>query len=153
MRKSSSERAGDSQLSVQVAVPDAVAQTLDRHDMPTAQQLDHLVVELKKWQKERGDRKAQGYYDRLQRACSWLAKAKRASDPESRLVFSWIALNALYGIRPEVIKTDWWNSEKRSLPGLEDQQYDHQVSGELDWILWRICGLDVGCRTLRSLIE
>lgn len=134
-------------------VPDVVAQTLDRHDMPTAQQLDHVVVELKKWQKTYGDLKAQGYYDRLQRACSWLAKAKRASDPESGFAFSWIALNALYGIRPEVIKTDWWNREQRSLPRRDDQKNGDQVPGELDWILWRICGFDVGFRTLRSVIE
>jgi hypothetical protein len=153
MRKSSTERASNLQRPAHVAAPDAVVQTLVRYDISTAQQLNQVVVELKMWQKEYGDRNTQGYYDRLQRACSWLAKAKGASDPESRFVFSWIALNALYGVRPEVTKTDWWSNEQRSLPGSEGQQHDDQVPGELDWTLWRICGLDVGCRTLRNLIE
>jgi hypothetical protein len=111
-----------------------------------------VVVELKKWQKDHVDRTAQGYYDRLQRACSWLAKAKMQSNPEARFVFSWIALNALYGIRPEVLKTDWWKNEERARPSPGEHD-DDQAPRELEWFLWRICDLDVDQRSLRSVIE
>src|SRR2546425_917748 len=147
------QRTQDSRRSPQAAAPEVLARTLDRHEMPTAAQLDHVVVELKKWQKDHADRDAQGYYDRLQRACSWLTKAKRASDPEAGFVFSWIALNALYGVRPEILRTDWWKSEEGSRPPLDEQQYDDQAPRELEWFLWRICDLDVDRRVLRSVIE
>jgi hypothetical protein len=136
-----------------LALPEVLAPAFDRHGVPTVAQLDQIVVELKKWQKIHADRKAQGYYDRLQRACSWLAKAKRATDPESGFIFSWIALNALCGMRPEMVKTDWWKSEERSCPSPDAQQYDEQVPRELEWYLWRICGLDIGRSVLRSVIE
>lgn len=142
--------------SLPLTLPDALASAFDRHDIPPVAQLDQMVVELKRWQKTHPDRKAQGYYDRVQRACSWLAKAKRSSDPEAGFIFSWIALNALCGIRAEIVKTDWWKREERSCPSHDEQQYDEPVPREpreLEWFLWRICGLDIGPGTLRRVIE
>jgi hypothetical protein len=114
--------------------------------------LEQVVVEVKKLQ-HHSDARTQGYYDRLQRACSWLAKAKRASDPEAGFIFSWIALNALCGVRPEVFKTEWWKREEKSRPSLNKQQYDDEVPRELEWFLWRMCNLDIDGRGLRGVIE
>jgi hypothetical protein len=48
-------------------------------------------------------KESQGYHDRLQRACSWLARAQAISgssdaqhDLEGQFIFYWVALNALY---------------------------------------------------------
>lgn len=47
----------------------------------------------------------QGYLDRLQRSYSWLRKSRRVAakndrpDHEARFIYSWIAFNALYGVR------------------------------------------------------
>ena len=140
----------DSRPSPKPDTPEGLARILGWHELPSAAQLESVVLELKKWQR---DHATQGYYDRLRRACSWLAKAKKVSDPEAGFVFSWIALNALCAVRPEVFKTDWWKREDRSRPSLDEQQNDDQVPRELYWFLWRICGLDVDGRVLRSVIE
>ena len=142
----------DSRPSPKPDTPEVLARILGWHELPPAAQLENVVLELKKWQRDHADLATQGYHDRLQRACSRLAKAKKTSDPEAGFVFSWIALNALYGVRPEVFKTDWWKNEDRLRPSLDEQQDDDQVPRELDWFLWRICGLDVD-RVLRSVIE
>ncbi len=136
-----------------LVLPGALGPMFDRDEMPHVAQLDQIVVELKKWQKIHADSRAQGYYDRVQRACSWLAKAKKASDPEAGFIFSWIALNALCGVRPETIKTDWWKREERSCPPLNEQQGDEQGPRQLEWFLWRICSLDIGSGILRRVIE
>lgn len=135
------QRIPGSRRAPQLPAPEVLARTVDSSEIPTADRLAQVVVELKKWQKDHADRNAQGYYDRLQRACSWLAKAKRASDPEGRFVFSWIALNALYGIRPDVLKTGWWKSEEAAAPARNERQYEDQVPRELEWFLWRMCEL------------
>lgn len=125
-----------------------------RYEMPSPAELDEAVVELKMLQKRHSDAKWQGYYDRLQRGCSWLAKAKRsASGPEAGFIFSWIALNALCGVRPEVLKTEWWRSEAKSRPSLHEQQYDDETPRELEWFLWRVCGLDINGGVLRDVIK
>lgn len=41
----------------------------------------------------------------------------------------------------------------KSCPGLAKQQYNDQVPSELEWYLWRICGLDVDRRVLRNVIK
>lgn len=146
-------RTEDSRCPAQADSPAVFARLLDYHEMPTAVHFDRFVADLKKWQKDYTNRDAQGYYDRLQRACSWLGKSKKASDPEARFIFLWIALNALYGVRPEILRTEWWKSENRSHPSMGKQQSDDEVPRELEWFLWRICGLDVDQRILRSLIE
>ena len=117
------------------------------------EQLNQIVLELKKWQKIHADRTSQGYYDRLQRGSSWLAKSKKVSDPEAGFIFAWIALNAMCGLRPEVLRTDWWKTEEHSLPSPDQQESDEQAPQELEWFLWRICGLDIGCGLLRRAIE
>ncbi len=124
------------------------------HKKPCHTELEHAVREIKKFQKNHPNTKDQGYYDRLQRASSWLAKAKKTgADPEAKFIYLWIALNAMCGIRQEVLGTDWWKAEIRSLHQLNRTQSDDKVSGELEWFLWRICGLDIGGKTLRSVIE
>ncbi len=67
-------RSEDPRPSPQAPVPKAVAWILDFGKTPSRKQLDDVVQDLKKWQKDHSDRDAQGYYDRLQRACSSLAK-------------------------------------------------------------------------------
>lgn len=135
-------------------MPDPFAEVFDRYVAPSPAQLKQAVVEIKKLQKDRADTKSQGYYDRLQRTCSWLAKAKQINgDPEAKFIFLWIALNALCGVRDDVLKTGWWRSEARLRPPLNDQQGDDKVPRELEWFLWRICGLDTAGTILRSVIE
>lgn len=136
-----------------LVLPDVLVLEFDRYDVPTVEELGQIVLELKKWQKIHADRTSQGYYDRLQRASSWLAKSKKVSDPEAGFIFSWIALNALCGLRPEVVRTDWWKTEEQSLPSADEQQSDEQAPRELEWFLWRICGLDIGRGVLRDKIE
>ena len=139
--------------SSQPGLPKAVACMLELRETPSWEQLDDVVREIKKWQKDHADWKTQGYYDRLQRACSWLAKTRTASDPEARFVFSWIALNALCGVRREVFETSWWKTEERLLPSVRERKRNDDVPRELEWFLWRICGLDVDQQILRGAIE
>ena len=146
-------RSEDPRPSPQAAVPKAAARVWDFGETPSREQLDVVVRELKEWQRDHPDRDAQGYYDRLQRACSWLAKARTASDPEARFVFSWIALNALCGVRRVVFDTSWWKTEESSLPSVREHKRDDDVPRELEWFLWRICDLDVDQQILRSVIE
>jgi hypothetical protein len=111
--------------------------------MPDTETLEQMVVELKSFQKSRVSAGTQGYYDRVQRALSWLAKSKRHTvDPESGFIFSWIGLNALCGLRPEVLDTPWWAQERASCPLWKGQQEDPAIPSELEWYLWRISGLD-----------
>ena len=135
-------------------MPELLAEIFARYGQPSSAQLEQVVLEIKKLQKDQADPKSQGYFDRLQRASSWLAKAKRmVADPGAKFIFLWIALNALCGVRPEVLKTGWWRNEERSRPPLNTQQGDDKVPRELEWFLWRICGLDVDGRILRNVIE
>lgn len=133
---------------------DLIADIFTRYGKPSPAQLEHVTVEIKKQQKIHPDIKSQGYYDRLQRASSWLAKAKRmVADSEAKFIFSWIALNALCGVRPDVRETDWWENEKRFIPRLNKRQIDDKNSRELEWFLWRVSCLDVGGGMLRGVIE
>ena len=135
-------------------MPDLLAEVLARYGKPNPAQLEQVVVEIKKLQKDQADTRSQGYYDRLQRASSWLAKAKRmVADPEAKFIFLWIALNALCGVRHDVLRTGWWRDEERSRPPLNKQQDDDKAPRELEWFLWRVCGLDIAGRILRSVIE
>lgn len=143
----------DSRVLPKSDAPEVLAKILGQHELPSAAQLEDVVRKLKEWQRDHSNKANQGYYDRLQRSCSWLAKAKKVHDPEAGFIFSWIALNSLCGVRQEVLKTDWWKSENRSRPSLDEHQGDDEVPRELDWFLWRICGLDVDQRALRSVIE
>lgn len=136
-----------------LGLPDVLSVEFDRHAVPTAKKLGEIVLELKRWQKLHADHRSQGYYDRLQRASSWLGKSKTASDPEAGFIFSWIALNALCGLRYEIVQTDWWKTEEQSIPLLHEQEYDEPGPRELEWFLWRICGFDIGRGILRREIE
>jgi len=120
--------------------------------MPNPAELEQVVVELKKQPKHYSDDKTQGYYDRLQRACSWLAKAKRiAVNPEAEFIFAWIALNALCGVRKEVLTTEWWEKEQKSHPAFRRPQ-KYRVLAELEWFLWHITSLDID-NLLRDVIK
>lgn len=115
------------------------------------ERLDQFVLGLRELQTET---KTQGYYDRLQRASSWLAKASRTDrDPEARFIFLWVALDALCAIRNEVIKTPWWTKEKEGHPVLSNREPDKDSTYQLEWFLWRISGLDVGERALTKVIK
>ena len=62
-----------------------------------AERLERMVLALRAMERER---ETQSYLDRRQRGSSWLAKSYRvvnSNDIESRFIFSWIALNALFG--------------------------------------------------------
>ena len=135
-------------------MPNLLSEVFARLKKPSPKELGQVVVEIKKLQQHHGDTRSQGYYDRLQRASSWLAKAKQiVDDPEAQFIFLWIALNALCGVRYDVLKTAWWRNEERSRPTLYKEQGDDLVLRELEWFLWRVCGLDGSERTLRSVIE
>lgn len=131
-----------------------LVEVFSRQKKPDRAQLERVVLEIKKLQQQNNDARIQGYYDRLQRASSWFAKAKgTVTDPEARFIFLWIALNSLCGVRSEVIDTEWWESEKRSRSSISERQDDERHAGELEWFLWRVCGLDVGERILKKVIE
>lgn len=122
-----------------------------RHTKPGLAELDHLILDLRRHQ---ADSRTQGYYDRLQRGSSWLVKARRTvEDREARFIFLWISLNALCAIRSEVRDTPWWAKEKQQHPVLSKQTHDVKSSYELEWFLWRVCGLDAGERVLKTVIE
>lgn len=132
-------------------ITNSLAEVFSRNETPNSAELEQVVVELKKQHKHYSDAN-QGYYDRLQRGCSWLAKAKRiATNPEAEFVFAWIALNSLCGVRPEVLKTLWWEEEQKLHPAFRHQQTE-RVLGEMEWFLWRIAGLDNGGRILRDVV-
>ena len=122
-----------------------------RHTKPSLEQLDQFISNSRQQQT---DVKSQGYYDRLQRASSWLAKAKRLhTDSEARYIFLWIALNALYAIRPEVLDTPWWREEGELRPVMTKRQRDEKTQYELEWFLWRACCLNVGEKVLKNVLE
>lgn len=81
----------------------------------------------------------QGYFDRLQRARSWIAKAQAVvaghpdgwDDIHAQFIFYWIALNALYG------------------RGRLDQVSDTR---DLDWFLGLVCDFDVSTATIRTAL-
>lgn len=131
-----------------------LVEVFSRQKKPNLAQLEHIVLEIKRLQQQNTDARIQGYYDRLQRASSWFAKAKRTvTDPEARFIFLWIALNSLCGVRSEVLDTEWWKSEERSRRSISERQDDERTARELEWFLWRVCGLDVGERILKKVIE
>lgn len=133
---------------------DLLADIFTRYKKPSPAELERAAVEIKKLQKIHPDIKGQGYYDRLQRASSWLAKAKRTvADPEANFMFSWIALNALCGVRRDVRETDWWKNEKSFIPQLDKRQIGDMDQGELEWFLWRGSCLDIERGMLRNVIE
>jgi hypothetical protein len=81
----------------------------------------------------------QGYFDRLQRARSWIAKAQAvAGNPEgwddlhAQFIFYWIALNALYG------------------RGRAEQVSDIK---DLDWFIHLVCDFDSSTGTIRAALE
>lgn len=81
----------------------------------------------------------QGYFDRLQRARSWIAKAQAvAGSPEgwddlhAQFIFYWIALNALYG------------------RGRAEQVSDTK---DLDWFVDLVCDFDTSTGTIRAALE
>lgn len=122
------------------------------HKTPSPADLDRIVKKIQSVQ--RVEPMKQGYLDRLQRSSSWLSKAMQMdSDPEARFIFMWIALNALCGVRQEVLKTEWWESEKNLLPHLYRKQGVDMDSRELEWFLWRVCGLDLGQGMLKRLLR
>lgn len=131
---------------------DSLAEVFSKYKQPTTAELRKVVVEIKKLQKSNASISDQGYYDRLQRASSWLAKATQVvGDAEATFIFLWIALDALSSIRPEVLSTEWWTKQQKSLPTINKQQ-SGDGPAEVEWFLWRICGLDDG-RTVKILIE
>lgn len=135
-------------------MPKLLSEVFARYKKPSPKELGQVVHEIKRLQQHQGNTGSQGYYDRLQRASSWLAKAKQTvGDPEAKFIFLWIALNALCGVRHDVLKTVWWRNEERSRRIPNKQQGDDEVLRELEWFLWRVCNLDGAERILRSVIE
>jgi len=133
---------------------DTLAEAFSRHKKPSPAQLKSIVIEIQKLQKNRPDVMDQGYHDRLQRASSWLAKAKQVDgDTEGTFIFLWIALDALCSMRPDVLRTEWWMRQEQSLPMANQRRSDNKSPTELEWFLWRICGLDIDGRVLKGLIE
>ena len=83
--------------------------------------------------------KNQGYFDRLQRAESWLEKAQELAnsathwdDLHGQFVFLWIAFNALYGRT----KTDRFSEER-----------------DVKWFIPLICDWDAGRGLIKSAAE
>lgn len=77
----------------------------------------------------------QSYPDRKQRSYSWLAKGFRiieSKDLEARFIFSWVSLNALYGVPWSCLKC----VNRRRRP---DPKNDHE---DLLWFIEVICRLD-----------
>lgn len=119
---------------------------------PTPEDIEGIVKQIKMLQQVGLD--SQGYYDRLQRGSSWLAKAKRTSrDSEGTFIFLWIALNALCGVREDVVNSAWWTRSDNLPPTFGKRDSEEKKPGELEWFLWRICGLDLGQGTLRKVIK
>ena len=135
-------------------MPKLLSEVFARYKNPSFSELYEAVKEIRRLQQHQGDTKNQGYHDRLQRASSWLAKAKKAgTDSEARFIFLWIALNALCAVRPDIPDTSWWRSEEESPPPLSKRRSDDKNPRELEWFLWRVCGLDGSAGILRSVIE
>lgn len=133
---------------------DTLAETLSRHKKASVTQLKNVVVEIKRLQKNHPHDRDQGYYDRLQRASSWLAKAKQTDDDaEANFIFLWIALDALCSIRLDVLGTEWWAKQKQLLPAAYQRRSDGREPSVFEWFLWKICCLDTDGRLLRSVIE
>jgi hypothetical protein len=133
---------------------DGLLELFTQRQVPSPEELGRAVVQIKKLQKHQSDAQLQGYYDRLQRAASWLAKAgKTVRDPEATFIFSWIALNALSAVRTEVFKTQWWEEEGKTRPKLVEQRNDQNNPRELEWFLWRVSGLDIDGKLLRGVSE
>lgn len=133
-------------------MPNLPFEVFARSKKPTPNELDEAVREIKRLRQVSLER--QGYYDRLQRASSWLAKAKRtSSDSEGKFIFLWIALNALCGVRENVFNSPWWTREKQSRPLLNKRDNEEKNPGEMEWFLWRICGLDLGQGLLKNVIK
>lgn len=121
------------------------------HIKPSLDELNQFILDLRQHQ---ADATTQGFYDRLQRCSSWLVKARLiVEDCEARFIFLWISLNALCAIRSEVRDTSWWMKEKQQHPFLSKQAHDAQSAYELEWFLWRVCGLNVGERILKTVLE
>lgn len=135
-------------------MPNPLLELFPRDEIPSASKLEQVVLTLIVLRKRHPDARTQGYYDRLQRSCSWLAKAKQvAPNPEAEFIFAWIALNALCGIRYEVLnKTDWLKRELRSCPPIGKHSDDKDFQ-EMRWFFWRVCGLDNDGRVLRDMLE
>lgn len=77
----------------------------------------------------------QGYWDRLQRAESWIQRAKNIQewdDYHGPFIFYWIALNALYGRH------------------LDSQRWEET---DLDWFLQRICEIDAENGAIGTIVE
>lgn len=86
-------------------------------------------------QQQHRTREEQGYYDRLQRAYSWVGRSRGTADGEEKFIFSWIALNALYG-RAE-------NNRPRKNPsGNTAENEESKAEADLEWFLGEICRVD-----------
>lgn len=132
-------------------ITNSLAEVFSRNEMPNPAELEQVVVELKKLHKHYTNTN-QGYYDRLQRGCSWLGNAKRlAVNPEAEFAFAWIALNALCGVRQEVFTTPWWEKEQKLHPAFRCPQ-KNRILKELEWFLWHITSLDID-NLLRDVIK
>ena len=133
-------------------MPKLLSDMFSRHKDPTPEDLEGAVKQIKVLQQV--DLERQGYYDRLQRASSWLAKAKRTNgDSEGKFIFLWIALNALCGVREDVFNSAWWKRNDNLPPSLSKRDSEERNPGELEWFLWRVCGLDLGQGILKRVIE
>jgi hypothetical protein len=108
-----------------------------------ASALEATVQELRDRQSEQTE---QSYSDRRQRSCSWLAKALRVNDPadpESRFIFSWIALNALYGVSLSCLECVSAKPRKTLKQGRDD----------LFWFIDSICRLDSDEKRISSVLS
>ena len=79
----------------------------------------------------------QGYWDRLQRAESWISRAESLKEQEwddyhGPFIFYWIAFNALYGRNDEIGSTD---------------------GKDMEWFLGRICELDQEDGSLSGMLR
>lgn len=105
-------------------------------------------------QKKR-ERKTQDYWDRMQRASSWIAKAHQVTDLEdleARFIFSWIAINSMYGVPRECLRC--LLDERGNAAGLKGKRISPSVRlpevdmTDLDWFVRRICAIDDEHRVL-----
>jgi len=120
--------------------------TIERRRL--ADQLEQRVIQLRG---EDRNADSQSDLDRLQRACSWLAKAYRVGDVtdlEARFIFSWIALNSMCGVGQQCLKC-----LEKETPLLLSNQIGRRKSDltDLDWFLWRVSDLDAERRIVQVL--
>lgn len=135
-----------------LTIPKALSDMLASRKSLTPEGLEGIVKQIKSLQPVSID--MQGYYDRLQRGASWIAKAKRTDgDSEGKFIFLWIALNALYGVREDVVKSSWWTRGENFPPFLSKSDNEEKGPRELEWFLWRISGLDLGLGILTRSFE